>query len=341
MGLEILKRVADQFHLIVPDDLNLNLEDAARLGADQLVESLPLGLRSGFALKYSGHQESFSPGCTRGRYSSRRRFWDGADLDQARTLVAEAITHAPPGTCSLVFQQYVKAEGLSGVFYAYGYHGRVLVEAVSSGQRTYTDIQGGQVIEHATVRGAHIRSGSSIEADAFQLYQSISGLREAVGFDLDMEGFASPVGVIAVQLRPIPDDMPRPPQPPDRPPTGGGWHRTPWVWGTWQDGVATVDQDVTGHPCAMVKRATSLADCPSIMARLHRGERTLVIDPIDGFRLSHDPRHLPEVIPYRESFVSISVAGSPLAALQSGERVEAFIDGDIGMIRRTPTTLDT
>ncbi|MGA5134422.1 hypothetical protein ACPCTO_31975 [Streptomyces olivoreticuli] len=339
VGLTILKQVADRCNLIVPDDLIMDLEDAARLGADRLVGSLPLGLRSGFALKYSGHQESFSPGCTRGRYSSRRRFWDGTDLDQARILVAEAITHAPPGTCSLMFQQYVKAEGLSGVFYAYGYPGRVLVEAVSRGRRTYTDIRGGQVVERATVKGEHIRSGSTLQANPFQLYQSISGLRRVVGFDLDMEGFVASTGVIAVQLRPIPDDMPRLPRPPSRLPAGGGWHRTPWVWGTWPGWAATVDEDLSGHPSVMVKRATSLADCPLIMARLRRGDSTLVVDPVDGFRLSHDPRHLPEVIPYRKSFAFISVAGSHLAALQPGDTIEAFIDGDAGMIRRANAAL--
>ncbi|MGO4417253.1 hypothetical protein AB4Z54_00355 [Streptomyces sp. MCAF7] len=338
MGLAILKRVADRFGLIVPDDLILNLEDAARIGADRLVEALPSTLRAGFALKYSGHEESFSPGCTRGRYSSRRRFWDGVDIDQARGMVAEAITRAPSGTQAVVFQQYVKAEGLSGVFYAYGYWGRVLVEAVSRGRRTFTEIRDGRVTDCATVTGDHIRSGSVIEADPIQLYRAISGLREAVGFDLDMEGFASPAGVIAVQLRPIPDDMPRALDPADHPPPGNGWHRTPWVWGTWQGSAVPLNEDVVGQPAVMVKQATTLADCPDILRRLQRGDRTLVVDLLDGFRLSHDPRHLPEAIPYRSAFAYISVAGSDLVALQPGETVEAFLDGNTGLIRRTTVT---
>lgn len=335
LGLALLKRAAASLDLIVPDDLILSLEDAARIGADQLVESLPSTLRAGFALKYSGHQESFSPGCTRGRYSSRRRFWDGVDLDQARVMVADAITHAPPGTQTLVFQQYINAEGLSGVFYAYGYQGRLLVEATSKGRRTFTEVRDGQVVEHATVTGEHIRSGSVIEADAFQLFRCISALREAVGFDLDMEGFASPAGVIAVQLRPIPEDMPRVLHPAYLPYPRNDWHRSPWIWGSWHGGPSTVDEDVPGRPAVMVKRATSLADCPDIVGRLHRGDRTLVVDLLDGFRLSHDPRHLPEAIPHRSAFAYISVAGSHLAALRSGETVEAFVDGDTGLIRRT------
>ncbi|WP_329101594.1 hypothetical protein [Streptomyces sp. NBC_01439] len=335
LGLALLKRAAESLDLIVPDDVILGLDDAARIGADRLVESLPSSLRAGFALKYSGHEESFSPGCTRGRYSSRRRFWDGGDPDQARSLVADAITHAPPGTQTIVFQQYIKAEGLSGVFYAYGYRGRVLVEATSRGRRTFTEVRGGHVVEQATVTGEHIRSGSRVEADSFQLYRCISVLREAVGFDLDMEGFASDAGVIAVQLRPIPEDMPRLPGPARLPRPRDGWHRTPWVWGAWQTGVATVDEDVPGHPAVMVKRSVSLADCPPILARLYRGDPTLVVDAFDGFRLSHDPRHLPEAIPSRRAFAYISVAGSPLAQLRAGETVEAFVDGDAGMIRRT------
>lgn len=338
LGLAILKRVADRFGLLVPDDLVLSLEDAARLGADRLVESLPPTLLAGLALKYSGHLESFSPGCTRGRYSSRRRFWDGGDLDQARRMVAEAITHAPPGTRTLVFQQYIKAEGLSGVFYAYGYRGRVLVEALSRGRRTFTEIRDGQVADYATVTGEHIRSGSVIQADPIQLYRAISGLREAVGFDLDMEGFASPAGVIAVQLRPIPEDMPRVLHPAHLPRPRGDWHRSPWIWGSWQGGPSTVDEDLPGHPAVMVKRATTLADCPLILARLNRGDPTLVVDTLDGFRLSHDPRHLPETIPHRRAFSYISVAGSPLARLEAGETVEAFVDGDTGLIRRTNTS---
>ncbi|WP_314410108.1 hypothetical protein [Streptomyces sp. DSM 40484] len=335
LGLAILKGVADRFNLIVPDDLILSLEDAARIGADQLVESLPPTLRPGFALKYSGHQESFSPGCTRGRHSSRRRFWDGGDQDQARTLVAEAIINAPPGTQAVVFQQYVKTAELSGVFYAYGYEGRVLVEAISRGRRTFTEIRNGHIVDYATVTGEHIRSGSVLEADPLQLYRAISGLRDAVGFDLDMEGFASPNGVIAVQLRPIPEDMPRVLHPAHLPHPRGDWHRTPWIWGSWQGGPSTVDEDVPGRPAVMVKRTTSLADCPDIVRRLHRGDRTLVVDLCDGFRLSHDPRHLPEVIPHRSAFAYISVAGSSLAQLQAGETVEAFVDGDTGLIRRT------
>ncbi len=335
LGLAILKRVADRFTLVVPDDLILTLEDAARIGADRLVASLPSTLLAGFALKYSGHQESFSPGCTRGRYSSRRRFWGGDDLDAARLMVAEAITHAPPGTKTLVFQQYVKSEGLSGVFYAYGYQGRVLVEATSRGRRTFTEIRDGHVVDHATVSGEHIRSGSVLEADPLQLYRTISGLRDAVGFDLDMEGFASPNGVIAVQLRPIPEDMPRVLHPAHLPSARDDWHRTPWIWGSWQGGPSTVDEDVPGRPAVMVKRTPSLADCPDIVRRLHRGDRTLVVDLLDGFRLSHDPRHLPEVIPHRSAFAYISVAGSSLAALRPGETVEAFVDGNTGLIRRT------
>jgi hypothetical protein len=87
----------------------------------------------------------------------------------------------------------------------------------------------------------------------------------------------------------------------------------------------------------MVKRTTTLADCPLILARLNRGDPTLVVDACDGFRLSHDPRHLPEVIPHRKAFAYISVAGSPLARLRAGEFVEAFVDGDTGLIRRTNT----
>ncbi|MEU6757580.1 hypothetical protein [Streptomyces sp. NPDC046685] len=335
LGLTLLRRAAASLDLIVPDDLILGLEDAARLGADRLVESLPSSLLAGFALKYAGHEESFSPGCTRGRYSSRRRFWDGIDLDQARRMVAEAITSAPAGTQTLVFQQYIKAEGLSGVFYAYGYKGRVLIEALSQGRRTFMEVRGGLVTDYATVTGEHIRSGSAIEADPIQLYRSISGLREAVGFDLDMEGFASPAGVIAVQLRPIPEDMPRVLHPAHLPRPRGDWHRSPWIWGSWQGGPSTVDEDVPGRPAVMVKRTTTLADCPLILARLNRGDPTLVVDALDGFRLSHDPRHLPEVIPHRRAFAYISVAGSPLARLASGETVEAFVDGDTGLIRRT------
>lgn len=334
VGLAILKSVADQFRLTVPDDLILGLEEAARIGADRLVEGLPIGLRAGFALKYSGHEESFSPGCTRGRYSSRRRFWDGGDVDQARTMVAEAITRAPSGTQAVIFQQYVKAEGLSGVFYAYGYQGRVLVEAVSRGRRTFTEIQAGQVADYAVVTGEHIRSGSVIEADPLQLYREISGLREAVGFDLDIEGFAAATGVIAVQLRPIPGDMPRSLDSGTHPPPDNGWHRTPWFWGTWEGDAAILNEDVPGRPAIMVKQATSLSDCPDILRRLRRGDRTLVVDPLDGFRLSHDPRHLPEVVTYRKPFAYISVAGSPLSALRPGDTVEAFLDGDAGLIRR-------
>jgi hypothetical protein len=335
LGLALLRRAATSLDLIVPDDLILSLEDAARLGADQLIETLPPMLRAGFALKYSGHEESFSPGCTRGRYSSRRRFWDGIDLDQARRMVAEAITSAPTGTQTLVFQQYIKAEGLSGVFYAYGYKGRVLIEALSKGRRTFMEVRGGLVADYATVTGGHIRSGSVIQADPIQLYRVISGLREAVGFDLDMEGFASPAGVVVVQLRPIPADMPRVLHPAHLPRPRGDWHRSPWIWGSWQGGLSTVDEDVPGRPAVMVKRTTTLADCPLILARLNRGDPTLVVDALDGFRLSHDPRHLPEVIPYRRAFAYISVAGSPLARLAPGETVEAFVDGDTGLIRRT------
>ncbi|MGW4204415.1 hypothetical protein [Streptomyces sp. NPDC004726] len=335
LGLALLRRAAASLDLIVPDDLILSLEDAARIGADQLVATLPSSLSAGFALKYSGHEESFSPACTRGRYSSRRRFWDGVDVGLARQMVAEAIAHAPPGTRSLAFQQYVKTDGLSGVFFAYGYQRRLLVEATSERRRTFTEVRGGQVVDHATVTGDHIRSGSIVEADPLQLYGVISGLREVVGFDLDMEGFVSPPGVVAVQLRPIPKDMPRVLHPARLPRPRADWHRTPWIWGSWTGEPRVVDEDVPGRPAVMVKRTTALADCPAIVARLHRGDPTLVVDALDGFRLSHDPRHLPETIPHRRAFAYISVAGTPLAQLAAGEGVEAFVDGGTGLIRRT------
>jgi hypothetical protein len=236
----------------------------------------------------------------------------------------------------LAFQEYINRSGLSGVFYAHVHQERVLVEALSLHRRSFTEVHAGRVTRRAEVSGPHIRSGSSQEADVLALYPHLAKLRAALGFDFDLEGFQAEAdgAVIAVQLRPIPSDAP-PPDPTRQLPTevGADWHETPLVWGSWA-GTAVVDQDLPGRPAVMIKRAASLEDCPTIMRRLRRGDSTLVVDIVDGFRLSHDPRTLPAVVPHRRLFSYISVAGTPLQHLQAGDIVEVVSNGDTGMIRQ-------
>lgn len=235
-----------------------------------------------------------------------------------------------------MLQQYIRDPHMSGVFYAYCYGDRTLIEASSAGERVFTEVSGDRVVRRASVTGKHIQSGSRRQADPLILHTCLQTLRTRVGFDFDIEGFESDVGIIAVQLRPIPDDMPRlaviPPGESDT-----NWHSTPLVWGTWMNGATVVDVDVAGEPAIMLKRASSLAECPNITRRLERGDHTLVVDVVDGFRLSHDPRYLPEVVQHRRGYAYISVVGAPLANLQPGETIEAFIDGDTGLIRRANT----
>ncbi|WP_406296507.1 hypothetical protein OG948_13435 [Embleya sp. NBC_00888] len=335
LGLGLLRRATDIPNLALPADTVFDLREVLTAGAAAVIRNLPEALRGGFALKFSGHGESFSPECARGRYSSRRRFWDGVDQLQAVAIVDAAMRHPPPGTRAIVFQQYVHDPGLSGVFYAYCYLERLLVEATSKGQRTFTEVTGDRVTRRASVEGPHIRSASTREADPVRVYSILQALRRQLGFDFDIEGFESDGGVIAVQLRPIPNDMPRGVELPAMQ-KGTGWHRTPLVWGVWENGRAILDADVPGQPAVMIKRTASLAGCPVIMRRLERGDQTLVVDAVDGFRLSHDPCCLPEVVRQRQGFSYISVAGSQLAQLQPGEIVEAFVDGDNGAIRRVP-----
>ena len=337
LGLELLRRAAERCDLSVPPDTAFSLEEVRHLSPESFRLWLSGELRDGFALKYSGHSESFSKECVRGRNSSRRRFWNGVDEAKATRIIEDAIDEAPRDVRALVFQQYLNDPNLSGVFYAYAYEGRTLVEANSMGERTFTEVYAGRVVQQVSVSGEHIRSVSRKQADPLQVDICLQALRAEVGFDLDLEAFTSGATVVAVQMRPIPEDMPRLSESSSIP-IGRGWHRTPLVWGAWENASAIVDADAPGHPAVMVKRTASLAECPTIMRRLERGDPTLVLDVVDGFRLSHDPRYLPEMVHQRQHFAYISLAGTPFADIRRGDGVQAFVDGDTGFIRRVNRT---
>jgi hypothetical protein len=341
LGLVLAEELSQTLPICVPRRCTVAVDAVSDGTIDGIVERVLRSLSGGFVIKYSGHREGFSRFCVRGIHSSRDRSWDGRDADAARRLLRRAAAQAPPATRLLVLQEIVRSPSLTGIFHSYAYPDRVLIEAVGAGRRSFTETRRDVVSRQHHVAAAHIRSAGDQLIDTTLAAQVMAGIRTRLGFDVDVEGFGLGDRVMVLQLRPIPQDMPVRPEVRaviDSHLTGDptGWYRTPLVWGSWSEGTCPVDEDLPGRPAILLKRTADIRDWTPLMARLRRGDPTLVIDCVDGFRLSHQPTNLPAAPAHRQYFSYLSVAGTPLVSLRPGERVEAYVDGDRGILRLKP-----
>jgi hypothetical protein len=338
LGLVLAEELSRTLPIVVPKRYTMALE---QVPAGSLDRALRL-LGDGFVVKYSGHREGFSRHCVRGTHSSRDRYWDGRDSDEARRLLERAVAQAPAGTRLLILQELIRHPSLTGIFHSYAYRDRVLIEATGAGRRSFSETHRGVVCRQAHVAAAHIRSAGNQVVDTTLVTRVMTEIRARLGVDVDVEGFGLDDRVVVLQLRPIPPDMPvrvevRAAIDDHLRLSPAGWYRTPFVWGSWDEVPGLVDEDVPGRPAVLTKRTADLRDCTPVMRRLRRGDPTLVVDCVDGFRLSHQPINLPEDPTLRRCFAYLSVANTPLVGVRPGERVEAFVDGDRGILRRLPT----
>ncbi len=338
-GLHLAEELSNTLPVVVPRHCTIPVADLDDAALARTADYVRRALAGGFVIKYSGLREGFSAHCVRGAHSSRHRFWDGLDSSAVGGLLRRAMSEAPSGTRLLVLQEIVRHPALAGVLHAYGYEDRVLLEATSPGRRLFAEYRQGAASRCWHVDAPHIGSTGSQPVDATRVATLVAQIRARLGFDVDLEAFGLGDRLVILQLRPIPTDMPVNPQARaivDRHLTrGSDWHSTPLVWGFWSEGVGTVDLDRPGQPSILLKRTTDLRECASILARLRNGAPTLIVDCLDGFRLSHRPVHLPQTPQLRQQFAYISVAGTAFADLRPGDRVEVYVDGDRGLLRRT------
>src|SRR5262245_27879621 len=126
LGLALAEELSRTLPIVVPRHYLISLEEMRGPAlVDGLMDRLAPLPCSGFVVKYSGHNEAFSPRCVRGVHSSRSRFWDGRDEDDVWRILRRAAASAPQGTQSLVVQEIVRHPSLTGIFLAYAYASRV------------------------------------------------------------------------------------------------------------------------------------------------------------------------------------------------------------------------
>lgn len=319
----------------IPPDIRLTREEAIQFESnDGWVDQLG----GGFAVKYSGHKESFSPFSRRGGQSSRNRFWDDNHKDGAVDFVRAAALAAPDDTRFIVLQSHVKPPNVTGVIYVHAYKSRAVAEVSGNGYRLLAIFESGAV-ETRVIRVPHARSTGDLVPDLPCLLKKAVEFRNGFGFDLDIECFQSNDDLIITQLRPIPEEVNREEAIQASMliqrviATEASYIVSPWVFGTWMSTEAyCINEQVLNRPAVLMKRHPDIRQCGDILERISHQLPTLVLDPFDGFHITHHPSLLPENMRLRKYFSYVSVAEIDSATLDKIGVVSVVCDGDIAII---------
>ncbi len=291
----------------------------------------------GFVVKLSGHDEAFSFDAVRGRHPLI--YWDGNNPQAAAAVIAQAIGTATVNTCGLIFQEYFQAPDASEPITFYAYSNKVLAEITRTGARLLVEYRDKKA--NATVaKTPYATARSNYQPNLPTLLAAVARLRADCGFDFEVEVFGRQgQAPVATQFRPIireadadvaaKNSIAIKQQLSQR---SHLWLPRPWVVGAWR-GEAVVGEDTDGK-AIFAKRTERFYDDPVLMARLERGQTTLVVDCVDAVRLRFNPCMLPADPALRRSLAYISVVGTPLATISDGQRLSAISDGQFAIIRR-------
>lgn len=308
--------------------------DTAPGGLAAAVRALSDERDCGVALRYSGLCEAFSPLSRRGANSTGTRYLRPvlAAGGFGPADAAAVLGRAPVGTVAILLQEMVRTEGAVGPVHVYGLAGgRSVLEVLGPGAtRRLTHVEGGRTVHDETVRATG-PAGPYERAAIAAVAATVTGLREELGFDVDVEGYWRD-GVLGVfQLRPVPMDLPAEPAltPVVRALRSAPHHYTRMVWGCF---------DVTG----VIAAAGETGPAPALLlvdgsrgptaSHLERAPGAVLLDAVDGFHLTHDPRLLPPAGPVRDGFRYLSVAGWPDRGTAAGRTVRCVSDGSAGVV---------
>ncbi len=364
LGLRLLTQATEVVDgLQAPHWVALGLE-GLQAGVLPASESRRLAMLEGryVALKFSGERESFSPYASRGANSSTRG--PGPFVSERRntlSIAAAAAKAAPYGTRAIVLQEMVVSRPPLNDVTVHAAEGRIVIEArddtnVGLFEKTYTHSW------RETQSGAATSPALDDQFDTLTIiHQSLVAL---LGFSVNTEGFWKDGHFVAIQLRPVPSDLPSDPSL-----SAKIWEManqrntyiTHFVHGTYDvHGVVVRNPTGLNGPLGLfteppnlaapsdIARFISARDLRSIEARWPvgnaiwlsttniacqaTGRMFIALDATNAFHLSHDIRYLPPSGILREHLRY--AAYSPIAdALINGTEIIAVSDGNYAAIR--------
>lgn len=366
LGLRLLNTATERVEgLAAPNWVALSLDD---LRSDDLVpgtrDARRLATLEGchVALKFSGARESFSPHVNRGVNSSTRG--PGPFVSERGSTVriaAEAAESAPDGTCAIILQEMVTSRPPFDYLTVHATDDRVVIES-----RDAQDV----AIFESTRHGSWFETrngtaaGKEFQAEFEVVAEMHRQLVALLGFDVNTEGFRKQGQFFAIQLRPVPQELPADPSL-----TGKVWQMaaepdvfvTHFVHGFYDvRGVVSRRPEAGSSIGLFVEppRLSALSDVepyvrpadlrvlqskwPLTMsiwlsraniAAEKAGASFLALDTLDAFHLSHDIVHLPPAGNLRVH-LRYAACGPIASALADGAEIEVVSDGNYAAIRR-------
>jgi hypothetical protein len=334
LGAHLTERLAAKTSLVgvpvyrcVPVSTSADeLVDAVRSAAEEFA--------AGIALRYSGSAEAFSAMSRRGVNSTGHRYTAGM-IEEGRfhrATAVELLAGAAAGTKAIILQEMVSSVDWLRQIYCYGESADVTVEVWRPDQSVHLVHSANGVIDHDEIAGARRPPDTREERVVEEIISIGRDMRDALGFDVDVEGFWTGDRFTVLQLRPIPPDMPldRSLTPAVESLRSRTHYLTRFVWGAF---------DVTGLVVAQPDRGRNSIGLLTDETRdrgwsgvLRGGAAPVLLDHDRGFRLSHDPTLLPAYGPARDAFRYLSVAGWTLRDDLVGEVVRCVSDGTRGVV---------
>lgn len=365
LGLRLLGEASALIEgLDAPSWVALNIEGLRRGGPPPgSSEARQLAALDGrhVALKFSGARESFSAHVSRGVNSSSRGPGPFvSNREGAIPAASEAASTAPDGTCAIILQEMATGDSPFEYITVHASDDRVLIEA-----RDDHDV----LILESTQCGSWLetRGGATPSQDIHSEFETIAAMHRRLvallGFEVNTEGFRRGDEFTAIQLRPVPHDLPTDPSL-----TAKVWHAaaqpgafvTHFVYGTYDlRGVVSRWPDA-GDSVGLFHEPPRLATLSDLepyvrsvdlrtleakwplgtavwLSAANVGAETneaafLALDTLDAFHLSHDVAHLPPVGRFRDH-LRYAACLPLLEVLGDGSEVEAISDGNYAAIR--------
>jgi hypothetical protein len=293
------------------------------------IAKVPTGSASGWAIKYTGLQESFSCGARRGRdSSSARRVPAGASTQRMAELVQTAWDNRPHGTIGIVLQEMVPLIDPL-VLHVDADSSETWVELIDQGSRELRRYDRSTVVEVVEVTG----SGTTLDSTSWHSVESLlvelRSMNVELPIPLNIEALMCRTDktIWLLQLRPTPDD--RPNSLGSSQSSARAAYSTHFVWGAFDE---VVDLSAApGHSSGFQVRTT--ADRAE-WEQSESSAQPIRIDCVEGFRLTHEPWNLPDPR-NRDGFKYLHIPLATYASLASRGSVRIVSDGNQAHVYET------
>jgi hypothetical protein len=322
LGMQIASKISPNYNFTMPKQLTYQETNPIEDG--QILDHLS----EGFGVKTSGTKESFSEYSARGVNSSRHSFWDGKDYDLGMDIINESKKRLTSKYVkSLVFQEYIKGS-------------KVNMHVTDTDLLCETDRETERLLIYKTKREDNTELVNTVSPQPAipttvlrGIINSAWHMRRDIAFDYDVELMVNENGAYITQLRPLPNqDCLDIKQSDYQPGSLTEIHETRYVNGLWSSRQSyEVDHNIDNEPFVALKKNKDIRKCQDIQESLNAQIPTLVLDPFSGFRITHEPYHLPEDLKMRRYFGYISIA-SCRSNIDPGQTVIASLSSDSGVL---------